>query len=174
MKTVGYAVKGTAAHMPEPIQDLDFRRATANDADAIADAHRDSILALGAAYYAPAVVRKWAAVVRPELYVAAMDRSEVFFVATGTVAARPVVLGFSSDYPIDGTTHGTSAYVRSRRGAVSVRACPRWQSPSAGRAAQPQYRSKRHSVQWSSTRGTVLSRPPGGDVMFRADFTCPC
>jgi len=98
--------------MHEPIQDLDLRRATEEDVDALADAHRDSIRALGSQHYAPAIVNAWAGVVHPELYVQAMDRGEVFFLATGTVAGRPMVLGFSSDYIIDGGLHGTSAYVR--------------------------------------------------------------
>jgi GNAT superfamily N-acetyltransferase len=41
-----------------------------------------------------------------------MDRGEVFFVATGRVQGNPLILGFSSDYPIEGATHGTSVYVR--------------------------------------------------------------
>jgi GNAT superfamily N-acetyltransferase len=98
--------------MHVPIQDMDFRRATEGDADAMADAHRDSILELGSQFYVPTIVNEWAGVVRPGLYLLAMGRGEVFFIATGTVAGRPVVLGFSSDYVIDGTVHGTSAYVR--------------------------------------------------------------
>ena len=98
--------------MPEPIQDLDFRPATESDMDAMADAHRDSILRLGAQFYAPAIVKEWAGAVHPGLYLEAMGRGEVFFVATGTVGGTRMVLGFSSDYVIGGTTHGTSVYVR--------------------------------------------------------------
>ena len=96
----------------EPIQDLDFRRATESDVDGIADAHRDSILQLGSQYYVPAIVNDWAGVVSRRLYLDAMDRGEVFFIATGAVAGHQLILGFSSDYVISGTTHGTSAYVR--------------------------------------------------------------
>ena len=48
-----------------------------------------------------------------------MDSGEVFFVAVGTIEGRRVVLGFASDYCIEGTRHGASAYVRgaaARRG----------------------------------------------------------
>jgi len=70
----------------------------------------------------PAIVDEWAGVVNPRMYPLAMARGEVFFIATGTVASRPLILGFSSDYVICGTVHGTSAYVRrlaARRGVGS-------------------------------------------------------
>src|SRR5688572_9900089 len=98
--------------MPEPIQELDFRRATESDVEAVADAHRDSILTLGLQTYSAAIVDEWAGVVAPGLYLEAMGRGEVFFIATGTVGGRTMVLGFSSNYVISGTTHGTSVYVR--------------------------------------------------------------
>ena len=98
--------------MSEPIQDVEFRRATELDVHAMADAHRESIFRLGSAYYAPAIVDAWAGVVTSELYLDAMGRGEVFFVATATVGGLHTILGFSSDYVISGTTHGTSAYVR--------------------------------------------------------------
>jgi putative acetyltransferase len=96
----------------DPIQDLEFRRATKSDVEGIADAHRDSILQLGSQYYEPAIVNEWARVVHPGIYLDAMDRGEIFFIATGAVARNRLILGFSSDYVISGTTHGTSAYVR--------------------------------------------------------------
>jgi hypothetical protein len=96
---------------PEPIQALDFRRATESDVDGMADAHRKSILQLGSQYYAPAIVNEWAAVVNRGLYVEAMGRGEIFFIATGVIARHAMILGFSSDYVISGTAHGTSAYV---------------------------------------------------------------
>ena len=46
------------------------------------------------------------------LYLRAMDAGEVFFIATGTIDGERLVLGFASDYLIDGGRHGTSAYVR--------------------------------------------------------------
>ena len=108
--------------MPDDLQDVRFRQARAADVDQIAEAHRDSIASLGSAYYPASIVVEWERAVAPELYLAAMKRGEVFFVATATRQGQPLVLGFASDYVVDGTTHGTSAYVRgdsSRRGIGS-------------------------------------------------------
>ena len=74
---------------------------------------------MGAPYYPAAAVAAWQERIAGGLYLQAMDRGEVFFIATGRVEGRPMVLGFSSDYPIEGSTHGTSVYVRgiaARRG----------------------------------------------------------
>jgi GNAT superfamily N-acetyltransferase len=64
----------------------------------------------------PDEVEAWMAGVSKTLYLKAMDAGEVFFLATGCLDGRGVVLGFASDYPIEGTKHGTSVYVR---GAVA-------------------------------------------------------
>ena len=92
------------------------RRATEADADGMAEAHVDSIRSIGPQFYAPHVVDIWAEGVEPRLYIDAMTRGEVFFIAIGNMDGRRAVLGFASDYPIAGTQHGTSAYVR---GAVA-------------------------------------------------------
>jgi hypothetical protein len=76
----------------DPIQDLGLRRATESDVDEIADAHRDSILQLGSQYDVPAIVNEWAGVVHPGLYLDAMDRGEIFFIAAGVVAGHRLVL----------------------------------------------------------------------------------
>lgn len=99
------------------------RRAGSSDVEAIAAAHRDSILSIGAAFYPPNVVADWQAGISRDLYLEAMERGEVFFIATGLLQDRPIVLGFASDYPIEGTKHGTSVYVRgsaARRGIGSA------------------------------------------------------
>jgi GNAT superfamily N-acetyltransferase len=94
------------------IAELETRQANRSDADNIALAHRDSIRSLGPAFYPPRVVEDWSEGLTGELYVRAMDAGEVFFIATGTVDGTHLVLGFASDYRIDGVKHGTSAYVR--------------------------------------------------------------
>ena len=94
------------------IEELVIRRADAADVEAIADAHRDSIRSLGSAFYAAPDVSAWQAGVAGDLYSNAMDGGEVFFIATGRVDGRELVLGFASDYPVEGTMHGTSVYVR--------------------------------------------------------------
>ena len=104
------------------IADLETRRANRSDADSLALAHRDSIRSIGPAFYPPSVVEDWSEGLIGDLYVRAMDAGEVFFIATGTVDGTHLVLGFASDYRIDGPTHGTSVYVRgtaARRGIGS-------------------------------------------------------
>jgi putative acetyltransferase len=102
---------------------FDTRQAGPEDIEAIAEAHRDSIRALGPRFYPPADVAAWETGITPQLYLNAMRGGEVFFVATGAIDGSPVVLGFASDYRIDDRTHGTSVYVRggaARRGIGSA------------------------------------------------------
>jgi ribosomal protein S18 acetylase RimI-like enzyme len=96
----------------KPTAQYRTRRAEPADIDAIALAHRDSIRTIGALFYPSAVVDDWGAGIEPALYLNAMKGGEVFFIATETVESTPAVLGFSSDYRVDGRTHGTSVYVR--------------------------------------------------------------
>ena len=104
------------------IADFHFRRADPVDADAIAEAHRDSIQSLGPARYPQNVVDDWQHGLTGDVYRIAMGKGEVFFIATARVATGTLVLGFSSDYAIEGSAHGTSVYVRgsaARRGIGS-------------------------------------------------------
>jgi putative acetyltransferase len=104
------------------IADFETRPADRSDADHIALAHRDSIRTIGPRFYPRAVVDDWADGLTGDLYVRAMEAGEIFFVAIGAVDCRPLVLGFASDYLIDGARHGTSVYVRgsaTRRGIGS-------------------------------------------------------
>jgi putative acetyltransferase len=99
------------------------RTAAPPDADAIAVAHRDSIRSIGPRFYPPNVVEDWQEGLTGDVYRNAMERGEVFFIATKPVDGVPIVLGFASDYRISGTTHGTSVYVRggaARRGIGSA------------------------------------------------------
>jgi steroid delta-isomerase-like uncharacterized protein len=95
-----------------PITEFETRRANTSDAYDMALAHRDSIRSMGPAFYPPQTVDDWEEAVSPQMYVTAMARGEVFFIATGNVDAIPLVLGFASDYGIEGSTHGASVYVR--------------------------------------------------------------
>jgi putative acetyltransferase len=102
---------------------FEARRALASDAEAIAVAHRDSIRSIGPRFYPSGVVDDWQEGLTGDVYVKAMGRGEVFFIAIGDVDGVPAVLGFASDYPIDRTRHGTSVYVRgasARRGIGSA------------------------------------------------------
>jgi len=103
--------------------DFETRQARPSDVEDIALAHRDSIQSIGAAFYPPEVVDAWQEGVVGELYLEAMAGGEVFFIATGRVEGASIVLGFASDYPIEGSRHGTSVYVRgsaARRGIGSA------------------------------------------------------
>lgn len=104
---------------PTNIEQVEIHQAGPSDAEAIADAHRDSIRSIGPGFYAPDDVQAWQEGLTGNVYVKAMEGGEVFFIATGTVDGVMLVLGFASDYEVDGATHGTSVYVRgvaARRG----------------------------------------------------------
>ena len=94
------------------IADLKTRQAVPADADGIAQAHRDSIRSIGPRFYPPNVVDDWEEGLTGDVYRKAMEGGEVFFIATGTIDGTNVVLGFASDYGIEGSKHGTSVYVR--------------------------------------------------------------
>ncbi len=91
-----------------------IRRAERSDAHEIALAHRDSIQSIGPSYYPEEIVAHWQEAIEDQLYLKAMDGGEVFLVAVGDVDGRRAVLGFASDYCIEGPKHGTSVYVRGR------------------------------------------------------------
>ena len=161
--------------MPEPIYDLDFRRATESDVDGMADVHRDSILRLGAQFYAPAIVDEWVGVVNPRLYVEAMARGEVFFIATGTLGGDSIILGFSSDYVISGATHGTSAYVHpaAARRHVGSRLLELAESFGRARGATAvQIEASLGAVQFYKRHGFVETAR--GDVALPSGFHMPC
>lgn len=106
-----------------PLAGFETRRALPADADAIAEAHRDSIRTLGPAFYPRPVVDDWQTGLTGDVYRNAMQGGEVFFIARGEVDGAAVVLGFASDYAIEGTQHGTSVYIRgiaARRGIGST------------------------------------------------------
>ena len=105
------------------LRDIETRRADASDADAMAIAHRDSIRSIGPHFYPPHVVADWEEGLTGDVYRKAMTAGEVFFIATGAHDGATPVLGFASDYIIEGTRHGTSVYVRgtaTRRGIGSA------------------------------------------------------
>ena len=103
--------------------EFETRRARPSDVDDIAAAHRDSIRSIGPRFYPPDVVDDWGAGLTGEVYLKAMEGGEAFFIAIGEVHDKPAVLGFATDYRIDGAQHGTSVYVRglaARRGVGSA------------------------------------------------------
>lgn len=99
---------------------FDTRQAHIDDVDDMADAHRDSIQSIAPAFYPADVVVHWQAGVTSDLYRHAMQNGEVFFIAVGELDGRQQVLGFASDYIIEGSRHGVSAYVRGRVGRRGI------------------------------------------------------
>lgn len=94
------------------------RRATSKDAEAIAQAHLDSIRSIGASFYPPAIVKAWSARLTPDIYVKAMEDGEAFFIAIGELDGGTAVMGFST-HRVDDDQDGVSVYVRggaARRG----------------------------------------------------------
>jgi len=94
------------------IAEYETRRAQPSDADDIAEAHRDSIRSIGPKFYPSNVVDDWVEGLTSDVYVKAMEGGEAFFIATGEIDGKLAVLGFATDYRIDGSQHGTSVYVR--------------------------------------------------------------
>lgn len=92
----------------------EIRRAEPSDVNEIALAHRDSIQSIGPSYYPEEIVGYWQEAIEGQLYLKAMDGGEVFFIAVGDVDGKRAVLGFASDYCIEGQRHGSSVYVRGR------------------------------------------------------------
>ena len=62
---------------------VQIRRATEEDAAAIALAHVDSIRAIGPSYYRLELVEAWVEGLTADVYTRAMQGGEAFFIATG-------------------------------------------------------------------------------------------
>lgn len=105
-----------------PIEASELRRATPADADGILAAHLDSIRSIGPGFYSTEIVELWSAGLTPDVYATAMQRGEVFFIATGDVGGTPAVLGFAS-HRLDDAQDGVSVYVRgiASRGGIGTK-----------------------------------------------------
>jgi putative acetyltransferase len=90
---------------------IETRRATEEDAAAIASAHLDSIRTLGSRFYAPDLVEAWGEGLTEDIYVKAMQSGEAFFIAIGQLDGQQVVLGFAT-HRVDDEQDGASVYVR--------------------------------------------------------------
>lgn len=98
---------------------FEVRRAGPADVDAIAAAHLDSIRSIGARYYSEDVVSDWGARLNGDLYMDAMARGEVFFIAIGELAGVREVLGFSS-HRVEDDQHRTAVYVRGSAARLGI------------------------------------------------------
>ena len=92
---------------------VQIRRATEEDAAAIALAHVDSIRAIGPSYYRLELVEAWVEGLTADVYTRAMQGGEAFFIATGDLDGQNVVLGFAT-HRLDDEQDGLSVYVRGR------------------------------------------------------------
>jgi putative acetyltransferase len=90
---------------------FEIRRATPEDADGIAAAHLDSILTIGAQFYAAEIVQDWAARVNGPRYRESIEQGNAFFVAIGERDGQRAVLGFATHRIVAGQ-HRTAVYVR--------------------------------------------------------------
>jgi len=93
------------------VSNREIRRAGPEDAEAIAEAHRDSIRAIGPRFYPPEVVDAWGEGLTAEIYATAMAGGEAFFIALGEVDGQSAVLGFAT-HRRDDAEDGASVYVR--------------------------------------------------------------
>jgi hypothetical protein len=83
-----------------------------------------------------------------QLYLKAMDAGEVFFIAVGQVDGRSAVIGFASDYCIEGRARSMAppcTFAADQRAKVLVRLSSREPKPTRSRAAQRASISRRRS-----------------------------
>jgi GNAT superfamily N-acetyltransferase len=113
---------------------FEIRRAGPADAAEIAAAHLDSIRSLGSLCYEETIVSDWGARIESALYLSAMDRGEVFFIARGELGGTPAVLGFSS-HRIDEGRHGVAVYVRGRASRRGIGSALYWTAERAATTA---------------------------------------
>jgi putative acetyltransferase len=99
--------------------EFEIRCASPSDADDLAAAHIDSIHSIGALFYEAEVVNDWSARLRGDIYVKAMERGEVFYIAVGTTDGKSEVLGFSS-YRVEENEHRTAIYVRGKAARLGI------------------------------------------------------
>ena len=156
------------------LTDIELRRAHPSDAEAMALAHLDSIRSIGPGYYSPEIVETWGAGVRPDMYVQAMEAGEVFFIATGNVDGRTVVLGFAS-HRLDDDQDGASVYVRgvaARKGIGSALFRLAEEHARAHGAASIHIQASLAGIAFYKARGFEELGP--GDVVLRTGQSMPC
>ena len=100
--------------------EFEIRCANRSDADDLAAAHVDSIHSIGALFYQVEIVNDWSALLKGDIYVKAMERGEVFYIAVGhTDGNKHEVLGFSS-HRVEEGEHRTAIYVRGKAARFGI------------------------------------------------------
>ena len=159
---------------PDAFADVKIRRAGPADAEAITLAHLDSIWSVGPLFYPTRVVEAWRAGLSPGLYLNAMRGGEAFFVATGTLDSRPVILGFAT-HRVDDAHDGASVYVRGRatRRGIGTRLLHHAERHARGHGGRPLH------IQ-ASLAGVAFYKANGFEELGRGDAellsgqTMPC
>lgn len=98
---------------------FEVRCASTSDADDIVAAQIDSIHSIGALFYPVEVVNDWGARLKGDVYVKAMERGEVFYIAVAQLDGKSEVLGFSS-HRIEEDEHRTAVYVRGKASRLGI------------------------------------------------------
>ena len=151
-----------------------IRRATEEDAAAIALAHIDSIRSLGAHFYPPDVVEAWGEGLTSSLYRDAMRGGEVFFVAIGQLEGQQVVLGFAT-HRVDDAQDGASVYVRggaSRQGIGTALLRLAEEHARAHKATSLQIQASLAGVEFYKANGfEELER---GEAVLMSGKSMPC
>jgi putative acetyltransferase len=160
-----------ALHVSMPFE---IRAATAEDAEAIAAAHIDSIQTIGPQFYGAQVVRAWHAAIEPSIYLNAIAAGETFYVAAVSQERRREVLGFSSHY-VSAGQHSVGVYVRgiaARRGIGSALLRAAEASAAAGGAAALSLDSSLAAVAFYKANGFVETGR--GEHTLRVGHTMAC
>jgi GNAT superfamily N-acetyltransferase len=135
---------------------FEIRVARDLDVSAIAAAHIDSIQSIGPRFYPADVVRDWGSMIAAAMYLNAMARGEVLFIAVASGRADEV-LGFSAHHVADGQ-HGVAVYVRgiaARRGIGSALLRSAESSASAAGARSVQLDASLAAVDFYRANGFV-------------------
>ena len=160
-----------ALHVNYPFE---IRVARDADASAIAAAHLDSIQSIGPRFYPGTVVHEWGSRIAATMYVDAMSRGEVFFVAVANSRGAEEVLGFSAHHVNDGQ-HGVAVYVRgiaARRGIGSALLRSAESSASAAGALSVQLDASLAAVDFYRANGFVETGRGTHRLASGGDMAC--
>jgi putative acetyltransferase len=151
-----------------------LRRATEEDAAAIALAHVDSIRSLGEHFYTPDIVEAWGEGLTSSLYQEAMRGGEAFFIAVGQLEGQQVVLGFAT-HRVDDAQDGVSVYVRggvARKGIGTALLRLAEEHARAHHATTIQIQASLPGVEFYKANGfEELER---GEAVLRSGKSMPC
>jgi putative acetyltransferase len=150
------------------------RRATEEDAAAIALAHLDSIRSLGVRFYSPDIVEAWGEGLTSSLYQQAMRGGEAFFIAIGQLEGQQAVLGFAT-HRVDDAQDGVSVYVRgsvARKGIGTALLRLAEEHARAHNATSIQIQSSLAGIEFYKANGFEELKP--GEAVLMSGKSMPC